>query len=257
MRARGCRRLRVIASQRRAVKLREQIPGAVVDGKGVAKPIVAPASASEGNGRHSRASGSFDVVRRVANHDRLGRAGMRALQRGLDDVRIRLRRLRIVTRRLLIHQPAAAGDFEQRPQFLPFRRTGGDEGEPAVFECHQQSSRVALWFQPRQPFLTEDLAPAARDLPAERLVLANVAHLRQQLVCAHPDAAPNAIELNGKPGLAERGDPRVRVSVVAVDERPVNIEKHGRDHSVDAGARTVPRGRPPVILRPIMRVQAA
>ena len=87
---------------------------------------------------------------------------------------------------------------------------------PAVFE------RLNL----RQELGREDFAAALRDLRAEWGVLLQPADLRHQLVAAHADAAPHVPELDRDAGLRECLYPRMRMCVVAVDQRAVNVEQH-------------------------------
>ena len=59
-------------------------------------------------------------------------------------------------------------------------------------------------------------------------VLGRVArHVRDQSVAAHADGAADVIERHRDPGLAERIDPRLRVRIVAVDQRAVDVQDHG------------------------------
>src|SRR4029078_952104 len=83
--------------------------------------------------------------------------------------------------------------------------------------------------------------------------------LRQQLVAAHADERPDTREVHVPAVFAERLDPRLRVSIVAVDERAVDIEDdravHLRTAPPFAGLVAVDRldrvaGRPPGLTPP-------
>ena len=72
-----------------------------------------------------------------------------------------------------------------------------------------------------------DFAAAFRDRGPFGRFFFESAHLGHELVATHADAAPHVCRVNGHAVLGEGFHPRVRVRIVAVDQRAVDIEQHG------------------------------
>src|SRR6185295_282105 len=102
------------------------------------------------------------------------------------------------------------------------------------------------------------LAAAGGDRLAFTRISREPADFGEQLVAAHADQRPDARELHVPAALGERFDPRLRMGVVAVDERSVDVEDDGAVHlrAAPSLAGLVARnrldlgvGRPPRLIR--------
>ena len=205
----------------------EQVGEVPKDGDSAGQLFTRPPTALERHDLDPGAQGRFDIVRCVPQHDRAALLDACFTQRGLHDVGIRFRILRIVRRGAVRDEVGAAGAFQQRLQLVFSRRTGNREGEAVRNEALQQFAGSRHGTHCRQIRRLEDLSAPFGDSPAWRSFLVETGHRRHQLVAAHADAPANRVVVDRDPRFGERVDPRVRVGVIAVDKRPVDIEDHG------------------------------
>jgi hypothetical protein len=104
----------------RLVETSEQLPRAVIDRDRTVQRRVIPAAAAERDCADTRTRSGFDVIRRIADHQRVRGGSGNFLERCMDDVRFRLRLFRIVSGGGVTEQRESTGDFQQGFELVAF-----------------------------------------------------------------------------------------------------------------------------------------
>src|SRR5688572_11527001 len=133
------------------------------------------------------------VVRRVAEHDDSFARRAGSLNRGLHDVGIRLRALGVIGRGLTVDEIRDACPLEQDADFILLRRARNDDRVSIVHEALYEWANLRKRSNTRKIAGGEELGAAGADPGTLRRVRADPGYLRDQLIGAHADGAPDPL----------------------------------------------------------------
>src|SRR5947209_3454320 len=215
----------LVAEQRRIV-VGEQVGGPGVGLHGSLQICSCPAAGEETDRSDTGSCCRFDVVGCVTDHHQVALRKSAILDRCLHDVGVGLRSFGITCRRPLLHQVFDMGGLEQTFQFLILCRRCHDRLQSVALYAQYQVARPRYWTQVWQVPGKKNLAATLEEPFALVAVAADADRLGQQLVAAHSDQWSNFFKRHVVASFREGVHPRLRVSVVAVYERAVDVEDY-------------------------------
>src|SRR5689334_21898366 len=224
-----------LAEQGRIV-VREQIGRTFVNLGRSLKLVSGPAAGEKPDRAYSCFRRGLDVVRGIADHHQMLRRCAALFNRCLDDVRIRLRALRIAAGCLLFHQVIDARSLQQSLELIVLRRSRDDCFEPILLHAEDELARTGQRMQSREIFAPKDFAATFDELLTLVAVAADADRFRKQFVAAHSDQRSYLIERHVVASFNEGVHPRLRVSVVAVYKRAVDVENYAFEQQPISGS---------------------
>src|SRR5690348_11754044 len=196
-----------------------EIPAQLLDGledrrrAGVAELLLREPAGDHADGVEAGLAGGLDVPRRIADHQAVVGAGL--LERGANEVGLRLRRLDVVVGRPAVGQLPRVEQLQVAVELILRRRAREHDREAALLQVGDQLTRAFERLDLADQ-LGVRLAPELADLVAARLFDLLAGERGHQLVAAHADVPVDPPEREDGPAPAERSIPGERVLVVRV-----------------------------------------
>jgi hypothetical protein len=206
--------------------MRQQIGWSVVNLRRPAELDIAPPTGPKSNDAHTRSRGRFNIVGRVAYHHEFVGWNPALVDRRTNDIGIGLGSLGVAGSRAVFHQILDLCRFEKGLELLVLGRSSDDGCEAIFANAKYKRARSGEGLEMRQIFLAKNLRPSLRQPPALFTVRFDVRGFGKELVAAHPDQRSYNIERHVVPSFRERVHPGLRVRVIAVYERAVDIENY-------------------------------
>ena len=210
----------------------EEVRRVVVDRDRARQVTVDPAARAHRDRRDPGGRRGLDVVARVPEEHDLARRQPDTLQRGLDDVRRRLRGIDVLGRGRHLEQIRRVDHLEQRAQLVGLRGRRDCHRPAPGPQRVEERARAARRPELRHLRGEEELAATFRDPLADVALGRHARDERHDPIAAHADQVTHALVAELDPSLAQRIEPRPRVGVDAVDERSVDVQQDAFDASV-------------------------